>query len=452
MKHWAFLTVLLVVLAVIPAPATLAQEDRQPITVENAVGVDEVTIIENHNEGIYNLAFSRDSILLAFGNEDTTVRLWNVVTGEEETTLGGHTGPVRIISFSPDGRLLASLTDFVVGDGTIRIWNTETGDESVVLEYGSGTVAFSPDGQIVALDVCSGQVSFSNSGIFCTEDRIRLIDVETGSETLTFQEYIEGRIWSLAFSPDGTLLASGGADGTLRLWEVSTGAEQAILQSLESQIFGVAFNPEGTLLASARGDGVVSLLDVETGEELVVLEGHTEPAVGVAFSPDGTLLASTSVDKTVRLWNVATGSELNILEGHTGAVFSLAFSPDGTLLASGGDDNTVRLWGVNPLTFADAPTPTAISTESLIGIEICSEVGDTDVTVTFINNTSQTVELLWIGYDCQEVSYGMLPPGTMVAQPTYVSHPWRVRNVATGAILAETVPDSSEPYTVSIEE
>ena len=147
-------------------------------------------------------------------------------------------------------------------------------------------------------------------------------------------------VLSVAFSPDGKMLASGSA--RIKLWDVATQRE---LRTLAGRGV-VAFSPDGRILASGSGDKAIQLWDVATGGPLRTLRGHDSPVYSVAFSPDGRTLASGSHDKTIRLWNVATGRELRTQDGHAGQVFSVAFSPDGETLASGGEDGTVRLWGV----------------------------------------------------------------------------------------------------------
>ncbi len=153
-------------------------------------------------------------------------------------------------------------------------------------------------------------------------------------------------VLSVAFSPNGRLLASGSSDNTIHLWDVTTGRSVRLLTGHKSQVFSVAFSPNGAMLASASGDHAVKLWDVAGGRAPVTFAGHTDKVFSVAYSPDGNTLASASKDKTIKLWKVAAGSELLTLTGHTAPVMTVAFSPDGQMLASGSEDGTIRLWDV----------------------------------------------------------------------------------------------------------
>ena len=178
-------------------------------------------------------------------------------------------------------------------------------------------------------------------------------------------------VTSVAFSPDGQILASGSTDETIRLWDVNTSELIEILEGHTDDVTSVAFSPDGQTLASGSTDETIRLWDVNTGELLETLEGHRREVTSVAFSPDGKTLASGSTDDTIRLWNpktkvntgqalwnLETGAQieqqtdntellLRTLEGHRWEVTSVAFSPDGKTLASGSTDETTRLWNVN---------------------------------------------------------------------------------------------------------
>ena len=159
----------------------------------------------------------------------------------------------------------------------------------------------------------------------------------------------EGKVLAVAISPDGGLVATGGADRTVRLW--NPGNRTPLLATLKGHsgaVEALAFAPDGKTLASGGLDTSIRLWDVAGRRIVRTLQGHEQGVRGLAFSPDGKTLASASRDHSVKLWDVAKGTEQTTLGRHDAPAWCVAFAPDGKSVASGGLDKTVRLWRVGP--------------------------------------------------------------------------------------------------------
>ena len=170
--------------------------------------------------------------------------------------------------------------------------------------------------------------------------------VATAQPKATLEGHTDN-VWSVAFRPNGKMLASGSWDQTVRLWNVNTGHLLHTLRGHTDTVMSVAFSPDGNTLASGSWDGTIRLWNPRNGKLKRTLREHTNGISSVAFSPDGLTLASGSADTTIRLWNPNNGKLKRTLRGHTNTVDSVAFSPDGATLASGSRDTTIRLWNPN---------------------------------------------------------------------------------------------------------
>jgi WD40 repeat protein len=194
------------------------------------------------------------------------------------------------------------------------------------------SVAFSPDGKLLAMGDTGGE--------------IRLYQVADGKQVLICQGH-KNWVPSLAFSPNGRTFASSSSDHTVKLWDATTGQCLQTLQGHEHEVWTVAFSPDGNTIVSGSNDRTIKLWSVSNAECLGIFQGHTSWVISAVFHPDGQMLVSGSDDDTIRLWDVRTGECLKTLQGHRDGIRSIAISPDGQTIASSSDDQTVKLWDVS---------------------------------------------------------------------------------------------------------
>ncbi len=292
-------------------------------TIHNVVAPN---TLGGHANSVNGVSFSSDGKMLASASADNTVKLWDTPTWKEIQTLTGHTNEVSGVSFSSDGKVLASASF----DKTVKLWDTCTGKEIQTLSGHLNSVngvSFSPDGKVLA--------SASS------DTTVKLWDTSTLNEIQTLSSYTEGVAW-VSFSPDGKMLASASSD-SVKLWDTSTWSEIQTLTGHNDSVNGISFSPDGKMLASASSDSV-KLWDTSTWNEIQTLTEHNNSVNGVSFRSDGKVLASASTDNTVILWDISTGKEIQTLSGHVNSVNGVSFSPDGKVLASASADNTVKLW------------------------------------------------------------------------------------------------------------
>ncbi|MEG5040387.1 MULTISPECIES: serine/threonine-protein kinase [unclassified Microcoleus] len=280
-----------------------------------------------------------------------------------------NVGGVNAIALSPDGQTLVSASF-----GTIRIWNVRTGRlvrtlNSVHSKESVKTLAVSPDSSILA----------SGGG----DKNVILWDLKTGRRMRTIPAH-KASVNAIAFSRDGQTLASGSDDKTIRLWNVRTGSRLRTLSGHAGGVNAIAVSRDGKTLASGSQDKTVRLWNLGTGEVRRIITGHGGPVTAVAFSPNGQIVASASTDKRIVLSNVQDGKRTRTFKGHSSSVRTIAFSPDSRTLISGGGD--IIVWDLK----------TGKERSSLSGhSQFVSSVGIARDSKTFVSGSPDRTIKIW---------------------------------------------------------
>ncbi|NES93843.1 MAG: hypothetical protein F6K32_01070 [Desertifilum sp. SIO1I2] len=276
------------------------------------------------------IAISPDNQIIAAGNNDKTIKLWDLATGKLQQTLSGHEGAVLSIAISPDGETLASGSS----DKTIKLWNLTTGELLSTLAGYAGEVwgiAFSPDSHTIA--------GGSN------DKTIKLWKWQTGELISTLAGYAGG-VRAIAISPDGQTIAGASNDKTIKLWNLREKELLFTLTGHGDRVRSVAISPDSQILASGGNDKTIKLWNLNTGELIQTLTDHTAPVTAVTISNNGQVLVSSSDDCSIKVWNLTTGELLHSFTEHKNYTVAVAISPDGRTIASGSFDNTIKLWRV----------------------------------------------------------------------------------------------------------
>ena len=286
--------------------------------------------VKAHKGAATSVLYSEDVRSIITAGADATLKIWSTSSGGLSRTIALDDGPATALAIM--GR--KALTGH--GNGRIALWDLERGEK--LSTYARN------EASIWSVAFAGAADRFAASG---HDWKVALWDAKTPSAPAHLFEGHDSAAQAVAYS--GKYIASGGADRTVKLWNLDTLDLVRTYKGHKDFVAALAFSPDGRLLASAGLDGGIRIWSASSSGLRRVLSGHKGRVGGLAFSPTGDLIASAGDDGTVRLWDFKRGRSARALLGHTGPVRAVAFSPDGHFLASAGDDGTVKIWGLDAL-------------------------------------------------------------------------------------------------------
>jgi WD40 repeat protein len=291
--------------------------------------------LAGHSASVIAVVVSPDDKTIASAGQDRAVILWDAASGEKRTTLPRFNLDVRALAFRPDGKTLAVATwNGAPQNGTVELWDVSAKEPQRQASLAAGgpvfSLAFAPDGGLLAAG--------------CAKGVVKVWEVETRNKLHTLENH-GGNVTALAFNPKDHTLATAGEGVAVKLWDLTTGAVPDTLADTGSTVYALAFDPkDGQTLATGGADCMVRLWDVAAHKLRATLAGHRAAVGALAFTTDGRSLASGSSDRTVKLWDVKAERELATIKGHTMGVTRLAFALEDKVLVTGSVDHTLKLW------------------------------------------------------------------------------------------------------------
>jgi WD40 repeat protein len=276
------------------------------------------------------VAWSPGGLLVATGNWDKTVRVWNAKTGEVIQTYTGHTELVDALGWSPNGRYIASGS----WDKTLQVWDAFSGQPLWPHPAYQGaevsSLAWSPDGQYIAVG--------------SWDHTVKVWNVSTEQLVMTYGRQGEF-VNTVAWSPNGQYLASAGGNDKVLIWDPLTGITFQVCHYPEGNpVDALAWSPDNKEIAIAGRANTVQICNVSSGKNVLTYMGHSNEVDAVSWSPNGKYIVSGSWDHTARVWDAKTGATVLIYKGHSDIVDAVAWSPDGKYIISGSWDRTAQVW------------------------------------------------------------------------------------------------------------
>jgi WD40 repeat protein len=288
--------------------------------------------------GIVSALYHPDGDLIATGEANGDVSIWRSCDGQRVAIYQGHTNWTRALAFSSDGKILASASE----DNTVRFWQIATGNQIAILGPHSHTfrgMKFSRDGQRVVICSDDGLIRIYNlpqllAAAATTSADSHCIQVLRGHTNWVF---------SSAYSPDERRMASASADGTVRIWDLTSGECLHILAH-EHWVIQVLFSPDGRQLIVSGMSATIYVWDAGSGQLINTLSGHSDWVWSIDTSADGNTLISAGEDRTIRVWNLSAGTCYTVFRAHQDRIWSISLASDGRHFVSGGEDRTISIW------------------------------------------------------------------------------------------------------------
>lgn len=351
----------------------LVTTDEATIELRQSADDSLVRVFRGHTGPVRSMAVSADGTWLLTGSSDKTLRLWELATGRCLRTLKGHTDPISGVYLSEDARWALSCST----GRSLRLWrlgpltdpNRRFMAPILLCQVTTSEEASRIQNQYVELALKARMALASDQyaealqyvraarqlpGYRLTRELLELWNrigrrcirkACADGWCLQVLEGHTGEVRCLSFAPQGNAVASGGVDGTVRLWPIEGAGEQAwVLTGHRDWVSKVEFSPRGDLLASAGHDRAIHLWKGDGSGLVITLEGINAPINDLVFSPDGAHLFSAGWDRVVRQWEVSSGRCVRSLTGHEKYINAIDISLDGRWLLSGGEDQTLRLW------------------------------------------------------------------------------------------------------------
>lgn len=331
------------VLPAAPPPASAAQPVARPVAapvqtppaapVEAAFKATLLGSLPGHTKEVGTLSFSADGRWLASGGADNSLKIWDVQAGRLKKSLDGLGDAAHAVKFLADGRTVA----VVCLDNTVAYWDSEAAalrNRVTAFTNNLWTIVLGPDGRTLATGGADRKV-------------VRLVEASSGEVRRQLPAH-SSWVRSADFSPDGKWLAVTCFDDSLHLWDLAAMTAKWSIPWKGNATEAVAFSGDGGRLAVGAESRLARVLNGANGQVLHTLTGHSGEVKACALSRDGRLVATGGTDKSVRIWNAADGVLLQTLAGHADTVAALSFSLDGHILASAGADQMVKLWSLSP--------------------------------------------------------------------------------------------------------